>query len=304
MKTERGVQGRLDVMWSHVYAAIEAGHVVEPSQFEPGVPLEEQAHQHILDIDFYETLLRVAYGVLPVLDVTVEAPLRLTAVDATFLDSNGGELRGLESIHHRDETLVGFADPSIGVLWHAIRMTAASGHYLNVGASVGIPLGGTESDPFAAGAAGVRHQHMFFGYGVFTPRLEARYIYTSGSYRWGGWTKARLALYESSRNYRPPGSYQLALGGQYHTDWSGFWFGLEPRVMAETAARWESREAENSGRLDISVAGMLGWSWGAGFNTSLSLQRMVTTFSAKGDQLELPWTLSLGLGWRGDVLSD
>ena len=74
--------------------------------------------------------------------------------------------------------------------------------------------------------------------------------------------------------------------------------------MAETAARWESREAENSGRLDISVAGMLGWSWGAGFNTSLSLQRMVTTFSAKGDQLELPWTLSLGLGWRGDVLSD
>ena len=304
MKTERGVEGRLDVMWSHVYAAIEAGHVVEPSQFEPGIPLEEQAHQHILNIHFYESLLRVAYGVMPVLDVTLEAPFRLTGVDASFLDSSGGELIGFESVHHRDETITGFADPSIGVLWHAIRMKSSAGHYLNVGASVGIPLGGTEPDPFAAGMEGRSHQHMFFGYGVFTPRLEARYIYTTGSYRWGGWTKARLALYESSRNYKPPGSYQLAMGGQYHTDWSGFWFGFEPRFLAETAAQWASREAENSGRIDFSIAGMFGWTWGGGVTTTISVQRMIKTMSASGNQLELPWTFSLGVGWRGVVVSE
>ena len=76
-------------------------------QREPGLPLEAQSDQHLVDFTMWTMRLGWAVAVTEYLEFELELPLRRTVSDATFLDENGAELSDFSSIHHRDETIQG-----------------------------------------------------------------------------------------------------------------------------------------------------------------------------------------------------
>lgn len=295
------IDGWLRVSLSNTVAFVDAGHEVEPTQFEPGIPLSEQALRHELDILFLQHKLEVKYGMSEWLELGLESPFRATVIDATFLDANGDELRDFESIHHRDEVVAGFADPALKAHFHWLDPVGIKGARAVMSVGVAFPLGHTEEDPFEAGKAGMKHQHMFFGYGTFTPRLGLRWTQPLDYFSVAVWADGILSLYENDKNYKPPSTVVLGTGVQSNFGLDGWWFGLEPRYMIEVPAEWAGERARNSGRHDLLGAAMAGVSLGDQWSLSIDLQTTLASFSQRGNQMTLPAVGILSIFWGAPI---
>lgn len=217
----------------------------------------EPPQQH--DQRFYIAELRpvVAVGILDVLAVELQLPLRVVNTSITFrrLDDTAFE-PDYENIHHRDETLYGIADP-----WLLARSSLVLGSVALTGrAGVGVPLGSTEEDPFARARAGLAHQHIQFGSGTFHPVLALDAELALGSARLSAYGQAVLFLYENSHGYRPGHRYlagasaDLALIGELRA-------GLSADVLNEQAERWdgEVQQDGNVGRTDVLLGGSVSY---------------------------------------------
>ena len=282
---------------SNTFSYIEAGHEVDSLQFEPGVPLTEQALRHDLDILFLQLKLDARYGLTDWFELGGELPMRMTVIDALFTDANGDELPEFSSIHHRDEAIVGIADPALKAYFHALRPKTSDGGRLIVSVGVTLPVGGIEKDPFTAGEDGENHQHMFFGYGVFAPKLGVNWTQPFSGWSLGGWFECTLGLYANEEGYKPPSLVLGGLGVQSSFGLENWWFGLEPRLMIESPAEWESRKAENSGRTDLLGALMAGVGLGENWGLSVEVQTTLASFSQEGNQMTMPFVGTLSLMW-------
>ena len=140
------------------HTLLSAGHEVKPDQFEPGVPDEGQAHQHLLDMQAMSLNLSVSYGYLPGCNIEFQLPVRITSVDANFLDANQKQLIDFNSIHHRTETISGIGDALIGLRGRVFqRASNASRTMANVRIAVTLPTGDIKPDPFELGRHGAVH---------------------------------------------------------------------------------------------------------------------------------------------------
>jgi len=285
-------------------AVIEAGHDVAPSQFEPNIPVSEQALRHELDILFLQHRLEARYGLSELFELGMELPFRVTVIDATFSDENGNELQDFTSVHHRDEVVAGVADPSLKLYMHVLNPKGSLDSRLVVSAGVGFPVGRTEDNPFEAGAEGRDHQHMFFGYGIFTPRVSIRWTKPFSEWSLGLWADSTLSFYENDDGYQPPSTHVFGTGVQSNLGLDHWWFGLEPRMMVEVAARWDGERAENSGRSDLLGAVMAGVSLGGGWSLSADVQTTMASFSQKGNQMTLPIIGVLSVFWGAPIDQD
>lgn len=237
------------------------------------------------------------------LSAELQLPLRVSATTITFRRLDGTPIVPESAdIHHRNEVLVGLADP-----WLQLRARLGSGALrgsLSAGAS--LPVGRTEPNPFALGRAGLVHQHIQFGSGLVNPLLGAE-----GSYAWERVTArvtalAQLSLDQNLYGYQA-GSRFLAGAGVSVRVIEGLMVGATVDSVTELPERWDGtiEQDGNVGRSDVLVGGQVEWQVGG---LVLSLSVRVPVFQAffadaADSQLRYPAMVGLGVSRSFDVTS-
>lgn len=153
--------------------------------------------------------------------------------------------------HHRNETPVRFADPSISL--HFSRAAGAWDVASRVGLS--IPVGRTEPNPFELGRLGLPHEHFQFGSGTWDPVLALGAGRQLGKTSLTLVTLAHLTLYENAHGFQAGNRYSLntTLAGPLVSSWGGsVWFDL----TREEAEHWNGKleEEGNLGRTDAMIS--------------------------------------------------
>lgn len=272
---------------------LEAGHTVDEDQFEPGIPDEEQAGEHLVDLRVQELSTRFSLGLTERWALDVEVPLREVEIDADFRGLEGEPLPDFVSIHHRDETISGVGDVTVAGRYRWKPLNVA-GWFFDLSAGLSLPTGETEENPFARGARGLPHQHLFFGSGTVDPVLGVTAVRRSEVAPAVGWLRIDAPLDESSKGYQA--GEQLSAGIAVNPTfgrerWS---FTGQLELFHEGVARWDGRDARNSGRTDLLAN--LGASWTPTLDWAVQLvARLPHNLDARGGQLELEPILSFAV---------
>jgi len=230
---------------------VGVSHLVDPGQEEPQLPDELQPREHELKIAALQWNLQSTIGLHRRFGFEITLPIRTTVIRARFNDESGAEIDNVESIHHRNETLAGVGDLTLGGRVVAVLPDDVDGWTLALRGALSLPTGNIEADPFVLGEDGQVHQHMFFGSGTFDPMvgLDTRYAFDKWSLV--GWGSMQLRLYENSQGYRGSSVVGGGFGAQSAFGLERWAFMLQPEVYFETAARWAGEAARNSGRTSL-----------------------------------------------------
>jgi len=292
--------GRIDVSMLLSGTTLNAGHTVDADQFEPGKPIDEQAHSHDLDLSLANLSLNVQVGLGERLGLAIFVPVRMVFIDAHFHDADGDAIDSYESIHHRTETISGLGDIRLSGRYRALEGRAAGTWTLDLRAGFTIPTGSIEDDPFALGRGGMVHQHIFFGDGTFDPTAGFEASRSLGMWRVQTFGSARVPLYDNKYRYRGPSMFAAGAGISRGIGASGVRVIAQVSGFHEVAARWADQAAKNSGRTDL--IGLIGGAFRLTPNIGLlTLIRMPYLLQSQGGQLALSPTLVLGLTMSGQA---
>jgi thioredoxin 1 len=275
---------------------VHAEHEVESSQFEPGVPDEDQAHQHVLDFQIMSLEIAALYGISERFAVDLSIPLRLTSVGADFLGDQGQHLSEFDSIHHRKEVIAGLADIELGGRYRLIRPSADLKLSVDLRAGISLPTGSIQPDPFVLGEMGKQHQHLFYGNGTFDPVAGLEAFYNLGSYALMGWTSARMPLVENEHGYRGRTTINGGLGLAHSFGLKDWRFLVQMLGRHEEPALWSGAPARNSGLTELMAAGGVLWAASPSITMSLSLKTSIVR-KARGGILEMPGLLGFGVSY-------
>jgi len=272
---------------------LEAGHTVDEDQFEPGIPHEDQAAAHLVDLDLAEATARFSLGLTERWALDLAVPWREVRVSADFEDQDGEPLPDFESIHHRDETLSGLGDVSVvgRYRWKPLNI---AGWAFDLAAGVSLPTGNTEEDPFALGADGMAHQHIFFGSGTVDPVASVSGYRQSDVAPFVSWLRLIAPFETNSKGYRAGERVSAGVGVSPSFGFEALSFLAQLEFFHEEPSRWAGREARNSGRTDM-VANIGGfWSPSADWTVQL-IARIPENLDARGGQLDLAPIISFGI---------
>lgn len=285
-----------------VGTSIQSGHDVEEDQLEStevdGVVITPDEHeQNFLLADFNFML---SLGLSERLALEWTQPLRIVNVNATFRE-DGVVVGPFESIHHRDETLIGPGDGEVGFRMRLLAPTLGRPTTLDLFVGSSIPIGKTEENPFALGRQGLEHQHVQFGSGTIDPILGLEVSHGLGGLSVSGWTRGRTALYENTNGHKAGARIAggVALGTRLgDSDWS---VKLGPELYHEQPSVWRpGDEAVNSGRTDLIAAGGIAYGGGEGVGVHL-LAKKPFTLRTEGGQLSIPVVVILGASGTFDL---
>lgn len=273
---------------------------MDRDQYEPGLPLDEQAHVHVQDMLLGSASLDVAWAATDWLALEARVPFRAAQIFAHFLGAEGQPLPNYESIHHRTELLAGPADPSLGARF-MLNDLGVQGLSVALRAGATLPVGNIEQDPFALGRKGQAHQHLFFGTGTFDPMLGADAVFADGELELGGYTDLRASLYQNRYGYLGPTAF--IVGGI-----AGHSFGLEdwrfrllPELFLESPARWGERHAQNSGRVDVLLGASAAWRMSDGLELSALVKLTAFSYAPGLGAYTLYAPVFVGVGATWDV---
>lgn len=260
----------------------------------------------IHDQRFYVGELRpiLALGLMNGLALEAQLPLRLVKTTVVFRRLDGTPFEpDYQNIHHRNETLYGFADP-----WLLGRVSIPLGGVsLTARAGLGLPVGSTEENPFARGRDGLPHQHIQFGTGTFYPVVALDASTDAGAVRLSAYAQTLLFLYENGYGYRAGNRHMGGLAADTEVV-KGLRLGLGADILNEQPERWDGvvQQDGNVGRTDWLVGGSASHSFG---ETTVSLsvkvpvyQQMVEVETHHDDadpgQLTYPAIVNLGVETR------
>jgi hypothetical protein len=185
--------------------------------------------------------------------------------------------------HHRTETRARFADVNIGIQWARV----AAPWTLTAGAGAWLPLGRTESNPFALGRAGRPHQHIQFGTGTVDPSLSLAASRRAGEWSLTAAAAARLTLVQNGHGYRAGDRFgaSLVAARALPRSWA-LRSGLE--LAHEQAEKWDGvlEEEGNLGRTDLFALLGVAYTLAVG-NVSVEA-RVPVASDVKGAQMDLP----------------
>lgn len=293
-------KGRFRFGLSMMGSYLHTEHGVDPDQFEPGVADEAQPRRHILDVGLVEWDLDAQLGVHRRFAFELFLPLRINVIDAAFEDESGAPLPDFRSIHHRDEVIGGPGDFVVGGRIGLVLPENVPRWNLDLRASLSLPTGNIEENPFELGERGEAHQHMFFGSGTVDPMLGLESQVAFDEWRLVTWTQAKIPAYANRHGYRASRLVVGGVGAQSGFGLKRFSFLLQPEVYFETPAVWGDEPARNSGRLSlIATAGafaMPAERW------QIHLLAKIPYYTwAKGGQLRWPFLAILGFSYTFDV---
>jgi hypothetical protein len=236
----------------------------------------------------------IEHGFTEALGVELQLPLRLTRTTIQFRRLDGTPVTlDYENIHHRDETLAGLGDP-----WVLGRYAFSLGEVrLAARAGFTVPLGRTEEDPFALGAAGQPHQHIQFGNGTVQPLLSLE-----ASRYWGGWGarawgQAQLSVAENAHGFRAGHRFGAGLGAVLQVA-DSLRLSAGADVAHEQPERWGGvvQQDGNLGRTDVLLGAGLQWAVkDVQFGLTLSVPVYSHIIGHHG-QLDYPGLLGLTAG--------
>ncbi|HEY6147278.1 MAG TPA: hypothetical protein VIZ69_06255, partial [Thermoanaerobaculia bacterium] len=144
-------------------------------------------------------------------------------------------------IHHRTETLRGFADGQLTAI-------LPLGGSVVVGAGLSIPLGRTEPNPIVLGREGKKHEHIQFGSGTVDPLVSilwSRPLPALAGIVLAASADAQIPLYENSRGYRAPVSVRWSAGPSLPLGTTGI--ALQLAGQYQSIGRWNGEEDEGTG---------------------------------------------------------
>lgn len=293
-------KGRVRVGLSMVGSYVHASHLVAADQREPNVPLALQPAEHVLDVGALQWDLDAQVGMHRRFAVELQLPVRATIIEATFLDAQGVVLPQARSIHHRDETIAGVGDLVLGGRIGLVLPQDVPRWTLALRTGLSLPTGRTEPNPFALGAQGKDHQHMFFGTGTLDPVIGLDTTVAFDRWSLVGWAVARTPLYANPYGYRGTKVVVAGLGAQSGFGLQRLSFLLQPEVYFETPARWEGQHDLNSGRTSlVATAGLLATP-APGWQIHVLGKVPYATWS-QGGQLRWPFVAMLGFSYTFDV---
>jgi len=172
--------------------------------------------------------LSAAYGLRPAFGVSLRLPYDIKDQTVRYTTLAGEPFTPpYGDIHHRSETLRGLSDGDLLLLW-------APSKDWRVGIGTTLPFGATVEDPVALGRAGLKHEHLQFGSGVFAPEAEVTWSHAMRNATLSAMLQATIPLTTNRRGFRAPKNFQwtigpsvrqvtLSLAGQYQTvgRWNG-----------------------------------------------------------------------------------
>jgi hypothetical protein len=247
--------------------------------------------QHLYPL---ELRLLGEYGLSKTFGIEAQVPLRSVTSTVEYTDANGAHYEPLDpGVHHRDETVVGIADP-----WLLLRVGATvEKWWLAARPGVAIPLGRTEENPFALGDRGLRHQHIQLGSGTFDPVgiVEASRAFESVQLQF--FAQGQVPLYENEHGYRAPWRVYGggSVGRKLVSDLSG---SLGVEASHEAAEKWdgEVRQDGNLGRTELLLAATLNYRIGPtdlGLSARAPVWRRIVVGDEPSGTLRSPVILSL-----------
>lgn len=272
---------------------MHARHDVDPDQLEPAAPGGQVVALH--DVNTWGTGadLQVRYGLSRWVSPELSVPVRSVFIDPDFADADGAPVEQGESIHHRKESVVGLGDLRLVGVVPVLTDPEALAITLRLGLS--LPTGHVEPDPFALGRAGESHQHIFFGSGTVDPVLGVELAHQIGSVLLTGGGQAQLPMYAGEHDYRQGARVSANLGIHWLLD--GWRLGLHPGLYFETASKWGSTAADNSGRLDALGSASVGYTPAAGPAWTLTAGKPFT-IRTDGGQFDTTIQAVLSASWR------
>ncbi len=216
-----------------------------------------------MDLQLNTLVTRVSYALTRRIALELEAPVRSVKTRAAFEDARGTLRDDFSSIHHRNQTIDGIGDLTLATRWRVSPVSAAaeptSGStprrwLADLVIGVSVPTGKTEEDPFALGAQGLEHEHVFFGSGTVDPSLRLE-LHRSGQradiYSWAG---GSAALKSNSKGYRRGLSGSAGIGASTTFGMLRTSFQVQLELQYAEPSRWRSQAARNSGGTDVVAA--------------------------------------------------
>lgn len=247
-----GVRLGLSATGTSVHVVHEAGCRDTTSCAE--VPVQPT---YFHDQRLYPLELRLAaeYGISEAFGIEFQLPFRTVTTSIEYTDPDGAPHEPLDpGVHHRNETVVGFADP-----WLLLRIGSTFDKWwLAARPGVSLPLGRTEENPFALGDQGLRHQHIQLGSGTFDPVLVLEASRAFDPVQLQIFTQGQFPLYENRHGYHAP--WRIHGGTSLATKLVGKLTGsLGVEAFHEAAEEWdgELRQDGNLGRTEVLGAATL-----------------------------------------------
>ena len=147
-----------------------SGTLIHIEHIEADDPGLVTPYWHVQTLTISEFSGTLARGLAPGFGVALRLPLRAVRDRIRFEDLARQPYTPPDpDTHHRNETLIGIADPLV-----ALHLAHEGETWIfSTRLGVSIPLGKTEPNPFELGREGLRHQHIQFGTGTFYPVLGA-----------------------------------------------------------------------------------------------------------------------------------
>ncbi|MBA3542618.1 MAG: hypothetical protein H0T79_23585, partial [Deltaproteobacteria bacterium] len=242
-----------------------------------------------------EQRLAVDVGLTRRFSASLMIPVRIVATTIRYLDTDGAEVDLVTpSIHHRNQTLTGLADPMVlGAVTGALgplRLTARAG--------VTLPFGSTQENPFVLGDRGQPHEHIQMGTGTINPVLAVEASHGWGAWRLGGFAFTQQTVYANAKGYQAGDRYAggVTLLRRLGDHWS---VRAGAEVQGETAERWGGMvptDDGNRGRVTVIPGAGASWSVTDHLALDLALKVPVVTYVV-GGQLAMPAIVELGASW-------
>jgi hypothetical protein len=154
-------------------------------------------------------------------------------------------------IHHRTETLRGFADGDLLLLWQLARDW-------RFGIGTTLPFGNTVHDPVELGREGLKHEHIQFGSGVFSPEAEIAFQ----TPRVSAIVQATIPITENSEGFRAPKNFRWSAGPSFNI--ARVRATLTAAGQYQTIGRWHGETDEGTGfsnggvRLQVAIPALRG----------------------------------------------
>lgn len=285
-----------------------AAHRVLPDQIEidptTGRVKPVQAAQHQLWLWTMDLNLYTQLGITSWMNVRFQFPLRFVQVTAEFTNDIGQRLDGYQSIHHRNEILVGPGDPELRVGFQPFRVSRTQRWLLELGTGLTFPLGRTEPDPYAAGSQGKEHQHIMFGSGTFDPMAYLFVGYLHPTLQVYANLNLRAALYPNVHQFQEGIRFQGGLALETSFGLRTWSFLFQATVLVRRPGFWSGAPDKDpgSGRVDLLLTAGVFWrptmQWQVAFQISKPINLALDGAEEHGNGYSHPFILGLGLDYR------
>jgi hypothetical protein len=277
-----------------IYGAdFEGGHESRDGIAADGTVTTVPLHRHDVGLDFLRVEAEGRYQWDETRSIWLRVPydIKVRTASTRLIEpatpTQQQEIERNLGIHHPAETLHGLGDLQLLGSWSS-GSVFSDGDTLTVAAGFTIPTGKTENDPYVAGDAGQRHEHIQFGTGTIDPLVELYYSHpVADAWHAVGSISTRTPLYQNDKGYRGAFESTAAVGLQWRAT-ERFTVHAFSSLFYQDFARWRGRRDVNTGVISFggSIGGRYDLGGGAAINLDVRVPFAQDTLSSNGDGFE------------------